>query len=83
MKAGCTAAVVGSVMMIGAATAGDNFKLPPQVTPKLRAACETDVRRLCVGTKPTVAKVKSCVMRKFTQLGRRCQYEIAAAGLRR
>jgi len=59
----------------------ESFKLPPQVTPRLRAACEGDVRRLCVGANPTVAKVKSCVIAKFFKLGKRCQVEIAAAGL--
>ena len=64
-----------------AASAGD-LQLPPEVTPALRAACESDVRRLCIGTNPSVAKVKSCVAAKFTQLGRRCQMQIALAGLR-
>ncbi len=59
----------------------EDFKLPPEVTPKLRAACEGDVRRLCIGSNPTVAKVKSCVMSKFLKLGMRCQKEIVSAGL--
>lgn len=59
----------------------DEFKLPKEVTPSLRAACEKDVRRLCIGKKPTVAKVKACVYSKFFKLGRRCQIELAAAGL--
>lgn len=63
------------------AQANDKLKLPPEVTPKLRAACETDVRRLCVGEDPTVDKVKRCVMSKFFELGKKCQYEIASAGL--
>jgi hypothetical protein len=40
------------------AASAQDFKLPPEVTPQLRAACETDVRRLCIGQNPTVAKVK-------------------------
>lgn len=56
--------------------------MPPEVTPALRAACERDVRRLCVGESPTVAKVKSCVRAKFTQLGGRCKVQIALAGLK-
>jgi hypothetical protein len=56
------------------------IKLPKEVTPALRAACETDVRRLCIGAKPTIAMVKSCVMEKFLQLGKRCQSELALAG---
>ena len=63
------------------ARANDEFKLPPEVTPKMRAACESDVRRLCIGENPTVDKVKSCVMSKFLRLGRKCQFEIAQAGL--
>lgn len=59
----------------------EQFNLPPEVTPRLRAACEGDVRRLCIGDNPTVAKVKSCVMSKFMRLGTRCQKEIASAGL--
>ncbi len=83
MKSGLLGLVAGAVLLTGQAMAGEKFKMPPQVTPKLRAACESDVRRLCIGRKPTVAKVKRCVLRKFTQLGRRCQFEIAAAGLKR
>lgn len=62
-------------------TAEDKFDLPPEVTPALRAACEGDVRRLCIGEKPTVSKVKRCVAEKFFQLGKRCQNEIKSAGL--
>lgn len=83
MKTGLAAAAAGCFVLSISATAGERFKLPPEVTPKLRAACESDVRRLCIGKKPTVAKVKRCVLRKFMQLGRRCQMEIAAAGLKR
>ncbi len=64
----------------GPARASEEFKLPPEVTPKLRAACESDVRRLCIGENPTVEKVKSCVLSKFMKLGRKCQFEIAQAG---
>jgi hypothetical protein len=62
--------------------AGEEYKLPPEVTPALRSACEADVRRLCIGENPTVSKVKSCVRAKFMQLGRRCQMQITLAGLR-
>ncbi|AHB49878.1 hypothetical protein W911_03295 [Hyphomicrobium nitrativorans NL23] len=61
----------------------EQFQLPPEVTPSLRAACETDVRRLCIGKDPTVAKVKSCVFRKYFQLGRKCQVELASLGFGR
>ena len=60
----------------------DDYQLPPEVTPEMKAACETDVRRLCIGTNPTVAKVKICVTAKFTQLGHSCQIQLAMAGLK-
>ena len=63
------------------AFAGEDFKLPKEVTPAIRAACERDVRRLCIGEDPTVEKVKACVFQRFMQLGRRCQFELASAGL--
>lgn len=72
------AGILGST----AATA-EEFKLPPEVTPALRAACETDVRRLCIGANPTVEKVKRCVMFKYFQLGKRCQVELASIGFSR
>lgn len=77
-----TCAIFGLVTLalVAAAQAGE-FKFPPQVTPALRAACEGDVRRLCIGANPTVAKVKSCVAAKFSQLGKRCEMQIAMAGL--
>lgn len=70
-----------AIPALAPAMASDDFKLPPEVTPKMRAACESDVRRLCIGENPTVDKVKSCVMSKFMKLGRKCQFEIAQAGL--
>lgn len=79
MWAKCTVLAVSGVVAASAVKA-EQFQLPPEVTPALRAACETDVRRLCIGKDPTVAKVKSCVMRKYFQLGRRCQVELASLG---
>jgi hypothetical protein len=70
-----------AILATAPAIAEEKFQLPPEVTPALRAACEGDVRRLCVGDKPTVSKVKRCVMSKFFQLGKRCQNEITSAGL--
>jgi len=58
----------------------EELKLLPEVTPQLRAACESDVRRLCIGENPTVATVKQCVAKKFFKLGRRCQMELTAVG---
>lgn len=63
------------------ARAEEEFELPPEVTPALRAACEADVRRLCIGPNPTVEKVKRCVEQKYSQLGARCKIQLAAAGL--
>ncbi len=76
--------IVAAIILAGACeqAAAQDYKLPPEVTPALRAACETDVRRLCIGENPTVSKVKSCVSRKFLQLGRRCQMQITLAGLK-
>jgi hypothetical protein len=71
--------VLCAALAAGPASAAEELKLPPEVTPSMRAACESDVRRLCFGKAPTIAKVKRCVMNKFTQLGRRCQFELASA----
>lgn len=73
---------VGALAAAAGAVRAEEFQLPPEVTPALRAACETDVRRLCVGENPTVPKVKSCVKANFMRLGRRCQMQITLAGLR-
>jgi hypothetical protein len=79
MKRARVAILCAAVAASSIAKAGE-LKLPPEVTPAMRAACETDVRRLCIGPSPTVAKVKSCVAAKFSQLGRRCQIVLASAG---
>jgi hypothetical protein len=73
--------VLCALLSAAGAARAEELKLPPQVTPALRAACESDVRRLCIGPSPTFANVKRCVVAKFTQLGKRCQIELAAAGL--
>ena len=78
-----TAFVVLAAVSAGSVAKTEELKLPPEVTPQLRAACEGDVRRLCVGQTPTVAKVKSCVASKFFQLGKRCQIELASVGFSR
>ncbi len=75
------ACVLAGASLTSMALAGE-FKLPPEVTPAMRSACESDVRRLCIGSNPTVAKVKICVAAKFFQLGKRCQVQIALAGLK-
>jgi hypothetical protein len=73
--------VLAGLCLTSIATAGE-YQLPAEVTPAIRSACESDVRRLCIDTNPTVAKVKICVAAKFLQLGRRCQVQIALAGLK-
>jgi hypothetical protein len=56
-------------------------KLPPEVTPALRAACESDVRRIgCVDSTPTYSEVKSCVIARYAKLGQRCKVQLAAVG---
>lgn len=78
-------AVVASALIASSLTVtvrAEDYQLPAEVTPQMKAACETDVRRLCIGTNPTVAKVKICVAAKFTQLGHRCQIQLAMAGLK-
>lgn len=82
MKAKRTLLACAGVVAANVAIAED-FKLPPEVTPTLRAACETDVRRLCIGKDPTVAKVKRCVLVKYFQLGKKCQVELASLGFSR
>ncbi len=77
-------AIMTAGLLLGAAgqAAAEEFQMPPEVTPALRAACEPVVRRLCVGESPTVPKVKSCVRANFLRLGHRCQMQITLAGLR-
>ncbi len=70
-------------MAVATVAVAEEFKMPPEVTPQLRAACESDVRRLCIGENPTVAKVKRCVVVKYFQLGRKCQVELASLGIGR
>jgi hypothetical protein len=69
------------IAISSSAHASDEFKIPPEVTPSMRAACESDVRRLCISTNSTVDSVRNCVLAKFMKLGKRCQIEIASAGL--
>ncbi len=76
-----TAVAVLACAFAGQAFAGDDIKLPPEVTPSMRAACETDVRRLCIKPGATLESVRDCVLSKFMRLGKRCQIEIASAGL--
>jgi hypothetical protein len=74
-------AVVLALLWSAPLSAQSDVKIPPEVTPAMRAACEADVRRLCVTPESTVQSVKQCVLANFMRLGRRCQMEIASAGL--
>jgi hypothetical protein len=77
------ALVAFACAFVSSIAVAEELQLPPEVTPSLRAACETDVRRLCIGPQPTVAKVKRCVMMKYFQLGKKCQVELASLGFGR
>ena len=55
--------------------------LPKEVTPEIRAACEKDVRRLCLRRQSSFAAVKACVKKKFRQLNKSCQVKLVRAGL--
>ncbi len=74
-------ATIALIAFSSSAGASDEFKIPPEVTPSMRAACESDVRRLCISSNSTVETVRNCVLAKFMKLGKRCQVEIASAGL--
>ncbi len=82
MKILAAAGVILAAAAMPLSANATEFKLPKEVTPQMRSACESDVRRLCIGRKPTIAKVKRCVMRNFSKLGTRCQLTLAAAGIR-
>ncbi len=74
-------ATIALIAFSSSAGASDEFKIPPEVTPSMRAACESDVRRLCISSNSTVDTVRNCVLAKFMKLGKRCQVEITSAGL--
>jgi hypothetical protein len=63
------------------AIADEKFDLPPQITPAIRAACEQNVRQLCVTASSTQDSVVSCVRRNFINLNKRCRNELTSAGL--
>jgi len=53
--------------------------LPTFVTAKARAACESDVRRLCVrSSNVKYSTVKACVKKHWDKLSDDCQYEIVS-----
>ena len=73
--------ILAMALATTAAGAEEDFKFPPEVTPALRAACEADVRRLCVSAESTARSVRRCVLLRYRQFGEGCRREIAAAGL--
>ena len=74
-------ALVVSALAAASVAKAEELKLPPEVTPALRAACERDVRRLgCIDATPTYTKVKNCVISKYMKLGKKCQLELAMSG---
>lgn len=77
-----TQVLLGALILSSAAQPAAAYKLPKNVTPAVRAACETDVRRLCVRRGSTMTSVKSCVRRKFMRLNFNCKMRILQAGLR-
>jgi hypothetical protein len=73
---------VSSLALIGTAVRADEkFKLPPEITPAIRAACEQNVRALCVTPTSTQSSVVSCVRRNYINLNKNCRNELASAGL--
>lgn len=75
-----TTLALGLLLSAPAALAKEEIQLPREVTPAIRAACETDVRRLCIDEEPSIDKVKTCVLQKFFKLNRQCQARLVAAG---
>jgi hypothetical protein len=73
--------IASFIVMATPTMAQEPYKLPSEITPAIRAACESDVRSLCFGFRPTEASVVSCVRKKFSQLGTACQGKLTAAGL--
>lgn len=56
-------------------------ELPPEITPAIREACESDVRRLCIHPSATELTVKLCVLRKLDRLNATCRRRLSDAGL--
>jgi hypothetical protein len=74
-------ALLAFCLPAGEALASDKLQLPPEVTPAIRAACEGDVRQLCVTPTSTQDSVVSCVRRNFSSLNKKCRTELRSAGL--
>jgi hypothetical protein len=61
--------------------ADEKIQLPPEITPAIRAACEQNVRQICVTPTSTQDSIVSCVRRNFISLNKRCRNELVSAGL--
>ncbi len=72
---------LAALLLAGLSFASTAVELPKKVTPALRAACEKDVRRLCIRSGSTIQSVKACVRRNFRKLNTRCQIKLVQAGL--
>jgi hypothetical protein len=73
--------LLGLCISSSAAVADEKFQLPPEITPAIRAACESNVRALCVTPTSTSSTVVSCVRRNFVNLNKKCRNELTSAGL--
>lgn len=75
------AGIAAATMLFGSGAGAIALEMPKEITPAIRAACETDVRRLCIRDDSTVATVKSCVYSNFARLNSSCQFQLIKAGL--
>ena len=82
MRSGIIAATVLVVVTHAGSVAADNYKLPASITPAVQAACEGDVRRLCLDSDPSFSKIKACVIANFGKFGTRCKVQAALAGIK-
>jgi hypothetical protein len=76
----CNVSLVALALFCGSAHA-QGFALPPEITPEIRRACESDVRRHCISASSTLWSVRSCVLRKLGLMNRGCVKRLAEAGL--
>jgi hypothetical protein len=73
--------LLGLCVTGSSAIADEKFKLPPEITPAIRAACEQNVRLLCVTSASTQSSIVNCVRRNFVNLNKNCRNELTSAGL--
>ncbi len=76
-----TIATAAAIAFAASQAWADDLKLPPEVTPALRAACEADARRYCIRDGSTVSAVKTCMLENFNKLAGKCRAQIVIAGL--